>query len=64
MACAPYLEEAAASDIAAVILKNMKAMVGMLFKDAPATPGAPEELRPMNRIYLRERLRPARCAQD
>ncbi len=55
-ACAPGLPEHAADDIAAVVLNNMKTMVGMTMKDAPTSPGAPDELRLMNRLYLAERL--------
>lgn len=29
-------------------------------KDAPTTPGAPDELRLMNRLYLTAKLRPGR----
>jgi AcrR family transcriptional regulator len=51
-ACAPHLAEGEATDIAAVVLNNMKTMVGMIMKDAPTTPGAPDQLRLMNRLYL------------
>ena len=49
--------------VAAVVLNNMKTMVGMTMKDAPTTPGAPDQLRLMNRLYLAAVLRPAssRC---
>jgi hypothetical protein len=33
-------------------------MVGMTMKDAPTTPGAPDQLRLMNRLYLAAVLRP------
>jgi AcrR family transcriptional regulator len=56
--CAPGLTEDDADDIAAVVLNNMKTMVGMTMKDAPTSPGAPEQLRLMNRLYLAARLRP------
>jgi AcrR family transcriptional regulator len=54
--CAPYLEDNEAEDIAAVVLNNMKTMVGMTMKDAPTSPGAPEQLRLMNRLYLTAKL--------
>ena len=60
MANAPGLAEAEADDIAAVVLNNMKTMVGMTRKDAPTTPGAPDQLRLMNRLYLGAKLTPAR----
>jgi AcrR family transcriptional regulator len=50
--CAPNLDDKEAEDIAAVVLNNMKTMVGMTMKDAPTTPGAPDQLRLMNRLYL------------
>jgi AcrR family transcriptional regulator len=59
-ACAPGLDDREADDIAAVVLNNMKTMVGMTMKDAPTTPGAPDELRLMNRLYLAARLAPGR----
>jgi AcrR family transcriptional regulator len=52
MACAPGLDDRQADDIAAVVLNNMKTMVGMTMKDAPTSPGAPDQLRLMNRLYL------------
>jgi AcrR family transcriptional regulator len=61
-ACAPGLDGREAEDIAAVVLNNMKTMVGMTMKDAPTSPGAPDELRLMNRLYLAARLRPVRLA--
>jgi AcrR family transcriptional regulator len=61
-ACAPGLDEREAGDIAAVVLNNMKTMVGMTMKNAPTTPGAPDELRLMNRLYLAARLAPGRPA--
>ena len=57
---APGLAEAEADDIAAVVLNNMKTMVGMMRKDAPTTRGAPDQLRLMNRLYLGAKLTPAR----
>ncbi|MDE7547258.1 helix-turn-helix domain containing protein [Acetobacter fabarum] len=56
--CAPGLDASAAQDIAVVVLNNMKTMLGMVLKDAPTTPAAPDELRSMNRLYLAARLRP------
>jgi hypothetical protein len=35
----------------------MKTMVGMANKEAPTSPGAPDELRLMNRLYLAAKLR-------
>ena len=55
-ACAPGLSDREAADVAAVVLNNMRTMVGMTLKDAPTTPGAPAELRLMNRLYLAGRL--------
>jgi AcrR family transcriptional regulator len=59
-ACAPRLDDKEADDIAAVVLNNMKTMVGMTMKDAPTSLGAPEELRLMNRLYLAAKLAPGR----
>lgn len=59
-ACAPGLDRQTADDIAAVVLNNMKVMVGMVHGDAPTAPGAPDELRRMNRLYLSSRLGPFR----
>ena len=58
--CAPDLDDKEAEDIAAVVLNNMKTMVGMAKKDVPTTPGAPDQLRLMNRLYLAAVLRPGR----
>ena len=33
-----------------MVLNNMKTMWGMAKKDLPTTPGAPDQLRPMNRL--------------
>jgi len=54
--CAPDLDDNEADDIAAVVLNNMKTMVGMVMKDAPTSLGAPDELRLMNRLYLAAKL--------
>ena len=59
-ACAPGLDDKEADDIAAVVLNNMKTMVGMTMKDAPTSPGAPDQLRLMNRLYLAAKLTPGR----
>jgi AcrR family transcriptional regulator len=61
-ACAPDLDDKEAEDVAAVVLNNMKTMVGMTMKDAPTTPGAPDQLRLMNRLYLAAILGPGRLA--
>src|SRR5580693_841414 len=58
--CAPHLGDREAEDVAAVVLSNMKTMVGMAKKDVPTTPGAPDQLRLMNRLYLAAVLRPGR----
>jgi AcrR family transcriptional regulator len=55
---APDLDDKEAEDISAVVLNNMKTMVGMATRDAPTTPGAPDQLRLMNRLYLTARLAP------
>jgi AcrR family transcriptional regulator len=54
--CAPDLDDNEADDVAAVVLNNMKTMVGMAMKDAPTSLGAPDELRLMNRLYLAAKL--------
>jgi hypothetical protein len=56
--CAPDLDGKEAEDVAPVVLNNMKTMVSMTMKDAPTTPGAPDQLRPMNRLYLAAVLGP------
>ena len=58
--CAPDLDGKEAEDVAAVVLNNMKTMVGMTMNDAPTTPGAPDQMRLMNRLYLAAVLRPER----
>ena len=58
--CAPDLDDKEAEDVAAVVLNNMKTMWGMAKKDLPTTPGAPDQLRLMNRLYLAAVLRPGR----
>jgi hypothetical protein len=57
---APDLDDKEAEDVAIVVLNNMKTMVGMAKKDVPTTPGALDQLRLMNRLYLAAVLRPAR----
>jgi AcrR family transcriptional regulator len=59
-ACAPDLDDSEADDVAAIVLNNMKTMVGMTMKDAPTSPGAPDQLRLMNRLYLSAKLAPGR----
>jgi AcrR family transcriptional regulator len=54
--CAPDLDDNEANDIAAVVLNNMKTMAGMAKKEVPTSPGAPNELRLMNRLYLAAKL--------
>ena len=56
IACAPALGDKKADDVAVVVFNNMRTMVGMTMKDAPTSPGAPQELRLMNRLYLADRL--------
>jgi AcrR family transcriptional regulator len=56
--CAPDLDDKEAEDVATVVLNNMKTMLGMATNDAPTTPGAPDQLRLMNRLYLAARLAP------
>jgi hypothetical protein len=58
--CAPDLGDKEAGDIAAVVLNNMKTVVAMIMNDAPTPPGAPDQLRLMNRLYLAARLGPGR----
>jgi AcrR family transcriptional regulator len=58
--CAPDLDDKEAEDVAAVVLSNMKTMVGMTMNDAPTTPGAPDQLLLMNRLYLAAVLGPSR----
>jgi AcrR family transcriptional regulator len=58
--CAPDLDDKGAEDVAAVVLNNMKVMWGMAKNDVPTTPGAPDQLRLMNRLYLAAVLRPGR----
>jgi hypothetical protein len=57
-ACAPDLDASEADDVAAGVLNNMKTMVGMTMKDAPTSPGAPDQLRLMNRLFLAAKLSP------
>ena len=61
---APHLGEKEADAIAAVVLNNMKTMARMARDEAPTSPGAPEELRLMNRLYLAAKLEPDRRSGD
>jgi len=58
--CAPDLDDNEAEDVAALVFNNMKTMVGMTMEDWATTPGAPDQLRLMNRLDLTAVLRPAR----
>jgi AcrR family transcriptional regulator len=58
--CAPHLDDKEADDVSIVVLNNMKTMVNITMKDVPTTPGAPDQLRLMNRLYLAAVLRPGR----
>jgi AcrR family transcriptional regulator len=60
--CAPRLDDQEADDIAAVVLNNMKTMLAMTTKNAPTSPGAPDQLRLMTRLYLAAKLAPDRRA--
>jgi AcrR family transcriptional regulator len=54
---APALPKRTAKDMAVILLTNMKAMAAMtLDKSAPSSPGSPNELRLMNRLYLASKL--------
>ena len=57
---APHLTTDEVAAIAAVLANTMKIMLAMTLGDAPTSPGAPEELRLMNRLYLTARLNPTR----
>lgn len=53
----PQLRRAAAEDVAVILLHNMKTMKALTLEQGIATsPGAPAELRAMNRLYLANRL--------
>ena len=53
----PRLRPDTADDIAVVLLHNMKTMKAMTLEQGIATsPGAPAELREMNRLYLASKL--------
>jgi AcrR family transcriptional regulator len=56
--CAPNLDDKESEDVAAVVLNNMKTMAAMATNDAPTTPGARDQLRLMNRLYLAAILGP------
>jgi AcrR family transcriptional regulator len=54
---APTLPRKTARDMAVILLNNMKTMVAMTVdKSAPSSPGSPDELRLMNRLYLASKL--------
>lgn len=54
----PALTEAAARDVAVILLHHMKIMKAFKSgRDVPNSPGAPDELRRLNRSYLADRLR-------
>lgn len=56
-ALSPSLSTAGARDTAVILLHNMKTMAALKFdKNAATSPGAEEELRRMNRLYLTNRL--------
>ncbi|MGF6507058.1 TetR/AcrR family transcriptional regulator [Paraburkholderia sp. 32] len=56
---APTLPEDSAGDIAVVLLNNMKTIAAMtLDQSAPSSPGGPDELRLMNRLFLAHKLAP------
>jgi AcrR family transcriptional regulator len=57
IACAPGLGDPDAQAVAAVVLNNMKTMAHMVRNEAPTSPGAPEELKLMNRLYVSAKLR-------
>ena len=57
---APDLDDKEADNVAAVVLSNMKTMWGMAMNDTPTPPGAPDQLRLMNQLYLAAVLRPGR----
>ena len=54
---APALPAATAKDMAIVLFHNMKLMKALKFQPSiPTTPGAVEEFRRMNRLYIADRL--------
>lgn len=63
---APKLPSPIAADIAIVLLNNMKTFKSMAGlrpgRDVPTSPGAMEEFRHMNRLYLADRLAAFRSA--
>ncbi len=54
----PSLSKKSASDIALVVLLNVKAVATHRAFFDDSAPGAPEEFREMTRLYLQSRLRP------
>ena len=54
----PALSKAAARDVAVILLHHMKIMKALKSgQDVPNSPGAADELRRLNRLYLAHRLR-------
>jgi hypothetical protein len=54
---APALPLATATDMAVILIHNMKTMAALTFKEEVAnSPGAIGELREMNRLYVAKRL--------
>jgi AcrR family transcriptional regulator len=54
---APEMSRADAKDVAVIMLLNMKTMAALKFdKNIPTSPGAANELRLMNRLYLANKL--------
>jgi AcrR family transcriptional regulator len=55
--CAPALSKGQAADVAVILLHNMKTMKALKFgENVPNSPGAANELRQMNRLYLASKL--------
>jgi AcrR family transcriptional regulator len=58
---APTLPASTAKNMAVILFHNMKLMKALKFQpNIPTTPGAVEELRRMNRLYIADRLAPFR----
>jgi AcrR family transcriptional regulator len=54
---APKMPACTVRDVAVILLHNMKLMKALKFQhDVPTSPGAMEELRQMNRLYLASRI--------
>ena len=60
----PHLAPDGIEKVAVVLLNNMKTMLAMTLGEAPTSPGAPEELRLMNRLYLAHRLASPEAPSD